>query len=152
MSSSTGNQANLKSAKNLSYIFSSICLVHCLTMPFIILLIPAFSHFMSDTIELILIVSIIPISLYAFVPTWLAHKNSSLGVLFSAGILLILFSQFGMDHFHSVEPTQIFTNSHSAIQFFSRTGIMVLGVVLLALSVYKNNKHTHVCRNPHHHH
>lgn len=152
MSPTTGNQASLNSAKKLSYIFSSICLVHCLTMPFIILLIPAFSHFMNDTVELILIVSIIPISLYAFVPTWLNHRNMLLGSLFTAGLVLILFSQFGMVHLHVLELSQIFSNSDNTLTYFSRSIVMITGVFLVAFSVYKNNKHTHICVNPHHHH
>lgn len=152
MPTTTGNQANLKSAKNLSYIFSSICLIHCLAMPFVILLIPAFSHFLSDTFELILILSVIPISIYAFLPTWLNHKNSLLGTIFVIGVLLILISQFGMDHLHALDPAQIFASNDNTIKFISRTGVMISGVVLIALAVYRNNKHTHVCHNPHHHH
>jgi hypothetical protein len=152
MSSTSSNQASLKSAKKLSYIFSSICLVHCLTMPFIIILIPAFSHFMNETVELILILSIIPISLYAFVPTWVKHRNILLGSLFITGVSLIFFSQFGMAHLHALDSSQIFSNSDNTLKYLSRSVVMITGVIFVAFSVYKNNKHTHVCDNPHHHH
>lgn len=148
----TSHQPHVRSFSNLSYLFGSICLVHCLAMPFVVLLLPALAHFVSDTLELILILSIIPVSLFAFIPTWKKHKNPKLLASFAVGLTLILVGQFLMNHYHEAVFDSNFVQSDAFGHFLGRTSVMLLGVITLAISIYKNNKHTHVCRNPHHHH
>lgn len=147
----TGNPGK-KIAHNLSYFLSSLCLIHCLMMPVIIILIPAFSTFFNDTLELILILSVIPVSLYAFYPTWIKHKNINLLIFFVLGLTIILTSQFAIDHVHISSFSDIFNNSDTSTTFIFRTLLLIVGVVILAVTVYKNNKHTHVCHNPNHVH
>jgi hypothetical protein len=133
-----------------SLTLSSVCLIHCLAMPFVILLLPAISQFMSETVETVLILAVIPISAIAFVPTWLKHKNFRLGGIFLFGLTVILIGQFGMDHHHDFLSN---TDQHEAILgFVGRTTVLMIGVFSLAWATYRNNKHTHVCKNPHHHH
>lgn len=141
-----------KKARSLSYIFSSLCLIHCLMMPFVILLIPALSSFFNDTLELLLILLIIPVSAYAFFPTWKNHKNIKLIILFLLGIGLVLFSQFGLEHVHLTTIEQIFSFNENSRDFLLRTLFLFGGVIIISITVYRNNKHTHVCHNPHHHH
>lgn len=152
MPPSSINISSGKKARNLSYIFSSICLIHCLMMPFVILLIPAFSSFFNDTIEILLILLVIPVSAYAFFPTWKNHKNPKLLVVFVGGLVLVLFSQFGLEHVHMTAIDQIFSFNENSIHFLSRTVLLFMGVLTIAITVYRNNKHTHMCHNPHHHH
>lgn len=125
-----------------SVVLSSVCLVHCLATPFIILAVPSISVFFSDTLELILIISVVPLSLAAFMPTWWKHKNVKLAVLFGLGLALVMISQFLFhQHASSVESAQI-------------PGMlsMAFGAAILAWSIYKNNRHTHVCDVPGHVH
>jgi hypothetical membrane protein len=137
---------------NLSLFLSSLCLLHCLAMPIVLLLIPALSHILPPEFELVLILAMLPISLFGFVPTWIKHKDTRLGLMFVSGLTLILVSQFGMAHGHEHTATDLAANQVHMASFLAQTGIMLIGVMLLAWSVYRNNKHTHVCSNPHHHH
>lgn len=141
-----------KTARNLSYLISSLCLVHCLMMPIVIILIPAFSNLFNDTLEMILILSVIPVSLCAFYPTWLKHKNSNLLFMYLIGLSIILTSQFAVGHVHLSNYSDILNNSGSSVTFILRTALLMTGVVILAVAVFKNNKHTHVCHNPNHVH
>lgn len=121
-------------------------------MPFVIVLLPAMSAFVSETMELVLILSIIPVSMLAFIPTWLKHRDVQLAIMFGTGLIFILLSQFMMDHHHDILLGDISANISVAAVFFGRILVMMTGVVLLATATYRNNKHTHVCKNPHHHH
>lgn len=152
MINSSSERTQKRGASQLSYFITSVCLLHCLMMPFVILVLPAFSAFFNDTLETILLLSVIPISLYAFIPTWLRHKNISLAVLFIIGLTLILIAQFGIQHFHFHSFEQFVSGSTSNPVVITRLLVLISGVVLLSTSVYRNNKHTHVCHNPHHHH
>ncbi|MCC5925229.1 MAG: MerC domain-containing protein [Bacteroidetes bacterium] len=148
---------NSLSSKNtllsrVSLTLSSVCLLHCLAMPFVIVLLPALSAFMGETVEMILILSIIPVSLVAFIPTWLKHKNFRLLGIFTTGLLLILLSQFVIAHHHDVAMSAIFSSFSDGAAFIGRLASMITGVSILAYATYRNNKHTHVCSNPNHHH
>ncbi len=129
-------------ASRSSVFFSSICLVHCLATPFIVLAVPSLSVFFSDTLEWVLILSVVPMSLAAFLPTWWKHKNLGLAVRFSAGLALVLISQF-LFHQH--------THTSLSLQVPGMAS-MAIGAVLMAYSIYKNNRHTHVCDVPGHVH
>ena len=152
MINSSPDRTQRRSASQLSYFISSLCLIHCLMMPFVILLLPAFSAFFTDTLETILLLSVIPVSLYAFLPTWNKHRNVSLAVMFVSGLSLVLFAQFGIQHQHFTTLGSYFAAMVSEPLVLIRLGMLISGVVLLSISVYRNNKHTHVCHNPHHHH
>lgn len=136
----------------LSLALSSLCLIHCLAMPFVILLLPALAHFFGDTLELILILSVLPISLFAFIPTWNKHKNMRLLGIFTAGVTMILLSQFAIEHYHHTPAGHDLLHGDALSALIGRTTLMLVGVSMLAYSIYKNNKHTHVCNNPHHLH
>jgi hypothetical protein len=121
-------------------------------MPFIILLLPTLSAFVGETVEMALIIAIIPVSLIGFIPTWLKHKNFRLFGIFVTGLLFILMSQFFIAHHHDVALSAVLSSGNDTVTFFARLATMIVGVSLLAYATYRNNKHTHVCSNPHHHH
>jgi len=137
---------------NLSLFLSSLCLLHCLAMPILLISLPAISQFLPAEFELILILAMLPISLFGFIPTWLKHRDAKLAWMFAGGLTLILISQFGMAHAHGHSAGQLIEDQVHLASFLAQTGVMLIGVSLLALSVYRNNKHTHVCSNPHHNH
>lgn len=152
MINSSPDRTQRRSASQLSYFISSVCLLHCLMMPFVILLLPAFSAFFTDTLETILLLSVIPVSFYAFIPTWNKHRNVMLAVMFFSGLTMVLFAQFGIQHQHFTTLSQYLNASMSDPLVLTRLALLIGGVTLLSTSVYKNNRHTHVCHNPHHHH
>lgn len=152
MNNSSPDRTQRRSASQLSYFISSMCLIHCLMMPFVILLLPAFSVFFTDTLETILLLSVIPVSFYAFIPTWNKHRSILLAVMFLSGLFFVLFAQFGIQHQHYTSLTQYLNATITDPWVITRLGLLIGGVVLLSVSVYKNNRHTHVCHNPHHHH
>ena len=130
----------------ISILLSSLCVVHCLATPFLLVLIPAISTFFSESLERILVLSVIPLSLIGFAPTWLRHKDYHLVIVYAASIMLILFGQF----FLHVNHDQLVPGSIPVITWL-RSGVTLTGALLLAWAVYKNNRHTHYCTHPHHH-
>ncbi|GEM_PF-548330 len=130
----------------LSIFLSSLCVIHCLATPFVLLLLPALSTLFSETIEIVLVLSVVPLSMAGFLPTWLRHKNNRLMILYVLSIGMILFSQFVLhvSHDHA---------EHGSISIMNwvRTGVTFSGALLLAWVVFNNNRHTHYCTHPHHH-
>lgn len=128
----------------LAIILSSICLVHCLSMPLIILLLPTVASFLSTTFELILMLSVIPLSIAAFLPRWLKHRNYKRLYVFGGGITLIVISQILLQ----------FSHTHTSFNPVELAGTTTLfaGVVMISTVLYLQNKHTHTCSNPNHKH
>ena len=93
----------------------------------------------SNTIEMVFILAIVPVSAFGFFPTWVRHKNHARLAGYFISLAAIL---FGFFYFH---------DGHHSTNFF-QIGLMATGAFGLAYNIYKNNKHTHVCSNPHHHH
>jgi hypothetical protein len=136
----------------LSMFLSSLCLAHCLAMPLVVLLLPALAHFFSETVEILLVMSILPISLIAFLPVWNRHRNNSILRVFIISLILIFGSQFVFhgDLFMNSDSTNLMAGPFPIA--FIRGMSMLAGSLGLAYSLYMVNKHTHVCTNPHHHH
>lgn len=129
----------------ISIFLSSLCIVHCLATPFILLLLPTLSTFFSETLERILILLVIPLSLVGFMPRWLAHKNYANLLIYVFSVLLILFSQFILHSSHSHEAYASLAHLP-----WAGTAVTFTGAFMLAWVVYKNNRHTHSCSHPHH--
>ncbi len=131
----------------LSIFLSSLCVIHCLATPLVLLLLPAMASFFSETVERIIVLLVVPISMAGFLPTWFRHKNYRLFWLYLLSIGLILFSQFVLHSGHD-------TASHGTASTINwlRLGVTFAGALLLARVVYQNNRHTHYCTHPHHHH
>ncbi len=129
----------------LSIFLSSLCVVHCLATPFVLLLLPALSAFFSETIELLLVLSVLPLSMAGFLPTWFRHRNNRLLAFYVTSIGLILFSQFVLHPSHNNAETGI------SLLHWLRIVVTFTGALLLAWVVFQNNRHTHYCTHPHHH-
>lgn len=131
---------------NMSIVFSSVCVLHCLLTPFFILLLPALAEFFSDTIEFALIMAVVPLSLLGFLPAWLKHKNYALLRYFILGLSLVLVSQLFI---HTAHDSLVTRSSIAPNLTYIKSVVMFLGASILAFAVYKNNKHTHVCNHKH---
>lgn len=126
----------------LTIILSSVCIVHCLSMPLLILMLPTVATFLSSTVELILILSIIPLSIASFFPRWLRHRNYNRLYIFLIGLSLIIIAQL------------FWHNTHSNMEFSDILGLSGLfaGVIMVSGVIYTQNRHTHECSNPEHSH
>lgn len=123
----------------MSILLSSICIIHCLSVPLIILALPALAGFFPDVVETIIIASVIPISALSFIPTWTKHKNQKLLLFYVLSVFLLLTGHFGHHYLGLFNGITEFI-------------LMISGAFGLAVVIYRNNRHTHVCKNPHHHH
>lgn len=137
------NTADLTVSQKVSIWLSSLCLIHCLITPFILILLPSISTFFSGWVELVLVIGIFPISMIAFFPIWIKHKNKIRLVEFLSGLSLIAIAQF-IIYFHE-------HGGYSLESIFEML-LMVLGTGLIAYATYRNRRHTHHCHNPHHVH
>jgi len=131
----------------ISIVLSSVCIVHCLSFPILILALPTMAQFMSSTVELIIILSVIPISAVGFIPTWVKHKNKRLLYIYLGSLVLLLLGQFAISHSHESGGVNM-----ASLEYVFETLLLLGGAFGMAWVIYKNNKHTHVCRNPHHQH
>ncbi len=136
----------------ISIFLSSICVIHCLSVPFIVLLIPTFAQFMSNTVEAVLVLSVVPLSAIGFLPTWRKHKNYSLLYKYLLSITALLTGQFVLHSSHSNLLNGGISDPQVLLMLAGEWILLLGGAIGLAYTIYKNNKHTHVCKNPHHHH
>lgn len=123
-----------------------MCVIHCMAIPFVLLLLPALSTFFTETMEHILVLGVVPLSMAGFLPTWLRHKNNRLMLLYVISIVLILFSQFALHTGHEDPDYGLMTLAN-----WTRTVLTLTGALILAWVVFQNNRHTHYCTHPHHH-
>lgn len=141
----TQNSSHIYS--RLSIILSSLCIVHCLSFPVLIALIPTFSHFLSHTLESYIILSVLPLSALGFFPTWIKHKNFRYLWIYLSSLAIMMIAHFALPHEH--------LNHHAeaaSVSFLMGTSFSIIAALSLAWVIYKNRRHTHVCANPHHQH
>jgi hypothetical protein len=141
----------------ISVYLSGLCVIHCLATPVLIVMLPAMSTFFSTTIETMLVLSVLPLSAVGFVPTWKKHRNNRLMAYYLTGIAIMLGTHLGF-HYTGLE-TLIVGHNHEGIHDHAHLGIsltesslMILGATILAWAIWKNNRHTHSCKNPNHAH
>lgn len=130
-----------------SIALSSLCIIHCLSFPILITLLPALSHFVSHTMETILILSVLPLSALGFFPTWKKHKNYRYLWIYAGSISTMFFAHFALPHVHITHHAEA-----ASFDFLAGISLSIAGALGLAWVIYKNRRHTHVCRNPHHKH
>ncbi len=132
----------------ISIFFSSLCLVHCMVHPFVIMLLPLASEFVGHTMENIFIIMVVPVSLVGFIPTWLNHRNIKLISYFSLGLVILVAAQFLIPENGQLSG---FGGTALKTEYFKSLFIFI-GAGFLAWSTFKNSRHTHICKNPHHIH
>lgn len=134
-------------------ILSSVCVVHCLSVPLVLLLLPMFAEFFTETLERWLVLSILPLSIAGFVPTWLKHKNRSRLFQFIASLAIIILAQFYFHTDHEIYQAGFDIFSRQNIVEAAKKPILTfMGALGLAWVTYQNNQHTHVCKNKNHVH
>jgi hypothetical protein len=115
------------------------------------------STFFSTTIETVLVMSVLPLSAISFIPTWRKHRNNRLLAYYAAGISIMLLTHLAF-HYSGLE-NMLTGHNHEGVHDHAHLGIsltesslMILGATLLAWATWKNNRHTHTCKNPNHVH
>lgn len=84
------------SLDTLGIVASSICLVHCLAMPLVLLALPSMTAqvLQSDCTHVVLAGAVTAFCLLAIVPGYLRHSNKSVLGLMLAGLSLVLTATF----------------------------------------------------------
>lgn len=76
---------------------SSICLVHCLAMPFVIGFLPllGLQFLQGHFAHVVLAFFVLTFALFAIVPGFLKHRNNGVLLFMSSGLAMVLFATFG---------------------------------------------------------
>jgi len=144
-------------SSRISILLSGLCVIHCMTMPIVLLAIPTLSTLFPAYLETILVFSIIPLSGLGFIPTWKKHKNNRLLQSYILGLSIIFATHIGfhfndIGHFLSGDHSLDGHNHVHAGFYFTESTFMIIGSGILAWTTWKNNRHTHTCKNPNHAH
>ncbi|HKJ34004.1 MAG TPA: MerC domain-containing protein [Balneolales bacterium] len=130
----------------ISIILSSVCVVHSMVHPFMIMLLPLISQFFGGTIETVLVLLVVPVSILGFLPVWLHHKNTKLMKIFIIGLIILTAAQLLIPDDLMIGLFQNF----SVKSLYFKSFFTFIGAFMLAWSTYKNNHHADVCVNPNH--
>ncbi len=82
-----------------SIVFSSLCIVHCLLVPLILIFFPSLSfYFAEDSTHYWMLVAVLPVSFFSLFTGCKKHKSLGVGTLILSGLILLIFSVlFGHD-------------------------------------------------------
>ena len=83
----------------LSICLSMCCILHCIALPFVIIMIPSFASFWinSEIVHLILVILAIPVSLFAMLKSLTKHHNYKSIILACIGLLMLVAAIFMHD-------------------------------------------------------
>ena len=150
-------KASLPILSRISVILSGLCVIHCLATPVLIMVLPALATFLTPALETALVLSVMPLSAVGFLPTWKKHRNNRLMAYYVGGISVMLLTHVGF-HYTGLESLLV-GHPHDGLHDHAHVGVnltesslMILGATMLAWSIWKNNRHTHTCKNPNHVH
>lgn len=118
----------------IGIIASSVCLVHCLLVPIILMAFPFVESQHNHFHEVLTIFVVVPAFL-AFIPGYRKHKNLSVLLFAITGLGFILFTAFFEDIYLSHIAARVIT---------------ILGSMLMILAHARNIKHAHQCKTCHH--
>ena len=115
---------------------SFACAIHCLTLPFVAVVSPLLSKFISSPfIHIGLFVTLLPISFIAFIRQKRKHQKSSPSILAGIGLMLLFIGlSFSLEH------------GHDNLDFHLEDFISILGSLLLITAHILNIKHLKNCR------
>lgn len=94
-----GRQLEFEGADEAGLLISSICLVHCLAVPALLMLLPAVGTVFADPTvhQLLAVLAMLTVGL-ALVPSTLRHRRWGIAVCGLAGALLVFFAAFGLSN------------------------------------------------------
>ena len=102
---------------------SGLCLIHCLLLPFAVVLLPFLGQFSDDHFHLEMLVVVIPVSAVALYLGFRRHRHIGIVVAGIAGLALLTIGG---------------TVAHSAYGLVADRTLTVLGSITLAVTHYRN--------------
>jgi hypothetical protein len=120
------NSSNLSGfLDNLAVAFSGICLLHCLTLPVAIALLPFLSRFDATHFHVQMLIVVLPVSVIAFSLGFRRHRGIAVIVWGAVGMLLLTLGG---------------TVAHSSYGIVADRTLTIGGALILALAHYFNNR------------
>lgn len=107
--------------------FSSICILHCLALPLIVIIVPATTHELVEHswFHLLMLFAVIPTSLLAIILGYKRHRSLQVIIIGLSGMLILIFAAFNVDHSISETAERIVT---------------AIGSITIAFAHFKNFK------------
>ena len=121
-----------KKLVGISIWLSSLCFLHCLTLPLITISIPLFGKYMESHFHSLMLFIVIPISIVALTRGYKNHNNIIIVILGLFGGMLVT---FGATYIHYK------SNSSDAL-------ITISGSIFLAIAHFFNNRSSHLHSEP----
>jgi hypothetical protein len=110
---------------------SGLCLLHCLALPFLIVLLPFLNEVAIDRWHAPMLLVVIPVSVFAFTIGFRRHRNRGVIAVGAAGILLLVIGGTLAHYFLGLAADRIFTLS---------------GAGVLAVAHYRNSRLARHCQ------
>jgi uncharacterized membrane protein len=106
---------------------SSLCLIHCLLLPAIIVALPLLAQFNETHFHVQMLIVVIPVSLFAFGIAYRRHRNKAIIVWGIVGIAIMFVGG---------------TVAHANYGALADTALTMAGAIILATAHYFNNRLT----------
>ena len=120
MDNSSGRPAVLD---QLAVALSGLCLVHCLLLPFLVLLIPVLGQFSDEHFHLEMLIIVVPLSLLALALGYRRHRRTGVVIAGLAGLAILTLGG---------------TIAHDAYGLVADRAMTVVGSITLAITHYRN--------------
>ncbi len=134
----------------ITNILTTLVVLHFIVHPFVLLMLPFLSNFFGETVQIIILLLLIPVGSLGFFPFWKKHKNYNLLTAFILGLALIYSGEFLVPNANNaVTLSAIFTGQASTPHYI-KMAIMLSGAALLAIANIYNCRHASQCENPDH--
>ena len=102
---------------------SGLCLIHCLMLPFLVVLVPVLAQFSDEHFHLEMLIVVVPVSLVALALGYRRHGHT--GVVIAGLVGLAILTVGG-------------TLAHDAYGLVADRALTVLGSITLAVTHYRN--------------
>lgn len=110
---------------NAAVILSGICLLHCLTLPIAIAILPFLGQFGAGHFHVQMLVVVLPVSIIAFSLGFRRHRSIGVIAWGIAGMLLLVLGG---------------TVAHSSYGIIADRAVTICGALILAFAHYFNNR------------
>ena len=110
---------------NAAVLLSGLCLLHCLTLPLLIALLPFMGQFGDGHFHLQMLIVVLPVSMVAFSLGFRRHRNKTIAAWGIAGMLLLLIGA---------------TVAHSSYGIVADRTVTITAALTLAIAHYYNNR------------
>lgn len=112
---------------------SGLCLLHCLALPFVIVLLPFLNEVAIDPWHAPMLLVVMPVSAFAFTLGYRRHANPGVIAVGAAGMLLMVIGG---------------TLAHYLLGLAADRILTISGAVVLAAAHYRNSRLSRHCKPP----